>query len=119
MAEWLSQFREDGKCFLERYAEERASAMVDGHTFFDLAQREEAQLVQEATERLWEIQQRKLFELQCRWRAEEVGLPAGHVELCQDFEVWGARIERCPLVTPIAAAEAENYLTYLLRSCLS
>ena len=114
VAEWLGQFREDGIRFLERYAGERASALVDGQNYFDIARREEARLVQEATERLWEIQQRKLFELQCRWRAEEVRLPARHVELSQDFETWGARIERCSLVTPISAAEVDDYLAYLL-----
>lgn len=114
VAAWLGQFREDGARFLARYAEERASALVDGRTFFERTQQEEAQLVQEATERLWEIQQRKLFELQCRWRAEEVLLPAAQVELSQDFEAWGSRIERCKLLTPIAAAEVDDYLAYLL-----
>ncbi|PJJ48537.1 hypothetical protein [Hymenobacter chitinivorans] len=114
VAEWLRQFRGDGARFLERYATERASALVDGRSFWDINQREEADLVQEATERLWEIQQRKLFELQCRWRAEEVRLPAELVVLSQDFERWGARIEQCPLVPPIAAAEVESYLAYLL-----
>lgn len=114
VTEWLSQFRENGARFLERYAEERASALVDGRTFFERAQKEEADLVQEATERLWEIQQRKLFELQCRWRAEEVRLPAEQVALSQDFEKWGNRIERCPLLTPITATEVDDYLTYLL-----
>ncbi|UOQ73551.1 hypothetical protein [Hymenobacter cellulosilyticus] len=114
VAEWLQQFRDNGARFLERYASERASALVDGRSFWDINQQEEANLVQEATERLWEIQQRKLFELQCRWRAEEVRLPAELVVLSQDFERWGTRIEQCPLVPPIAAAEVESYLTYLL-----
>ncbi|GAA3958880.1 hypothetical protein [Hymenobacter antarcticus] len=115
VAEWLSQFQgDDGPLFLNRYADERASALVDGNTFWHLNQREEANLVEEATERLWEIQQRKLFELHCRWRAEEVTLPADQVELSGDFEAWGARIEKCPLVPPITAAEVEGYLAYLL-----
>ena len=92
VAEWLGRFRENGARFLERYAGERASALVDGQAFFDAAQREEARLVQEATERLWEIQQHKLFELQCRWRAEEVRLPAKHVVLSQDFEIGRAHV---------------------------
>ncbi|WP_046244311.1 hypothetical protein [Hymenobacter terrenus] len=114
VAEWLSQFQgDDSRRFLERYADERASALVDGHTFWQIAQKEQAALVQEATERLWEIQQRKLFELQCRWRAEEVTLPADQVALTDDFEAWGNRIEACPLVPPITAGEVEGYLAYL------
>ena len=114
VAAWLGGFRQDGERFLERYAGERASALVDGRTFFDIGQREEADLVEEAIERLWEIQQRKLFELQCRWRAEEVTLPPSQAVLSLDFEAWETRIEECPLVPPIAATEVEDYLAYLL-----
>jgi hypothetical protein len=114
VTEWLSQFQGNGERFLERYAGERASSLVDGHNFWNIGQREEVNLVQEALGRLWEIQQRKLFELQCRWRANEVALPAGQVELSQDFDTWGSRIERCPLVPPITAAEVDDYLAYLL-----
>ena len=115
VAEWLDQFRgTDAQRFLERYADERASALVDGHTFWELARNEDTRLEQEAVERLWEIQQRKLFELHCRWRAEELSLPASQVEITHDFEVWGARIEECPLIPPIEAAEVETYVAFLL-----
>jgi hypothetical protein len=117
VAEWLAQFRDDaaGRTqFLKRYADERASALVYGKDYWEMARREEAKLVKEATERLWEIQQRKLFEVQVRWRAEEITLPAEHVELCDDFEWWDLCIEACPLVPPIAPAEVEAYLAYLL-----
>jgi hypothetical protein len=115
VTDWLNQFRgTDAQRFLERYADERASALVDGHSFWELARKEESRLEQEAVERLWEIQQRKLFVLQCRWRAEELSLPASQVELTYDFEIWGARIEECRLVPPIEAAEVESYVTFLL-----
>ena len=115
VAEWLGQFRgNEAQRFLERYADERASALVDGHSFWELARKEDARLEQEAGERLWEIQQRKLFELQCRWRAEEITLPARQVEISHDFEVWGARIEECPLLPPIEAAEVDAYVAFLL-----
>ena len=115
VAEWLSQFSgNQGERFLARYAEERASALVDGATYWQLNQDEKAALVQEATERLWEIQQRKLFELQCRWRAGEVALPTDQVELTDDFELLAADIERCRLVPAIAAAEVEDYVAFLL-----
>ena len=45
VAEWLDQFRgTDAQRFLERYADERASALVDGHTFWELACNEDTRL---------------------------------------------------------------------------
>ena len=42
VAEWLNQFRDDEagrQLFLKRYADERASALVDGKTFWDMARK--------------------------------------------------------------------------------
>ena len=110
-AEQLRQFRDDGRSFPARHANEWASALIDDPTFSNLARRQQAHLVQEAAEQLWEMQQRKLFELQCRWRAEKVTLPVDQVELSQDLRTWGS-IERCPLVSCITAAEVNGYLAY-------
>lgn len=112
--EWLRQFREDGKGMLERFAESYADYTQSGKLYLEWEQRAAAELQQEARERLWEIQQRKLWLLHCRWRAEEIQLPADFVEIAMDFELWGQRIHRCPHLTPITAAEVEGYLDFLL-----
>ena len=60
---------------------------------------------------LWEIQQKKLFDLQCRWRAGEVELPG--IRHTQDFQPWSLYIEHCPWVPPITADEVALYEAYL------
>ena len=111
---WLTQFRDDGKGFMEKYAEKLAEVFVDGQWPYEHQQAEAAKLRQEAVERLWEIQQRKLLLLQCRWRANEIKLPADFVELTTDFDIWGHRIHECPHLPPITPAEVEDYIEYLL-----
>ncbi len=112
--EWLRQFRDDGKGFLDKYADNLAEVLVDGPWPYEHQQQKVAALRQEAIERLWEIQQRKLLLLQCRWRANELRLPTEFVELTDDFESWGQRIHECPYLDPITPAEVEDYLSYLL-----
>lgn len=63
---------------------------------------------------LWEIQQKKLFDLQCRWRAGQIELPG--IETTYDFMVWERNIKNCPFVDTITENEVELYCQYL-QSC--
>lgn len=67
-----------------------------------------------AYELMWEIQQKKLFNLQCEWRAEKIQLPG--VEICNDFMYWEHHIKRCPFMPPITEDEIELYRQYLLST---
>jgi hypothetical protein len=66
----------------------------------------------EAEERLWEIQRKKLFDVECKWRAEAIYIP--EIEITTDFEYWEKNIENCPFLTPISEDEFEMYIEYLL-----
>ena len=97
--------------FIKAYAEEKAKLMTDGK---DLSMRDAYLLLydeEEAHKHLWEIQQRKLLELQCRWRAGFIDLP--EITQAYDFEYWGVFIERCPFLPPITPDEYERYIQYL------
>lgn len=48
-----------------------------------------------AEEGLWAIQQKKLFNLQCQWRAELIKLKG--VEHSSQFHLLSANIQHCPL----------------------
>jgi hypothetical protein len=61
---------------------------------------------------IWLIQQRKLFELQCKWRAGKIDLPDVHTTW--DFEYWSDLIQRCPLIPPITQEEYDLYHGYVL-----
>lgn len=60
-----------------------------------------------AYNRLWDIQRKKLFDLQCRWRAGEVTVPG--LDCTFDFRVHDATIENCPLLDPISPDELAMY----------
>jgi len=60
----------------------------------------------------FEIQQKKLFDLQCKWRAEQITIK--EVEICFDFDYWGRHIKNCPFLPAVTTEEVEIYCQYLL-----
>ena len=69
----------------------------------------------EAYRALWAIQQKKVFDLQCRWRAEEVrDLPG--VVISNDFQTLGLGIEHCTAVPPIAPEEFALFLAWVKQA---
>jgi hypothetical protein len=72
------------------------------------------QFEEEAYARLWDIQQKKLFDLQCEWRAELLTVPG--VNTSADFDTLGGRIEHCTVIPPIAPAELEMYLDWVRQA---
>ncbi|MBF9223451.1 hypothetical protein [Hymenobacter ruricola] len=111
--EWLRQFRDDGRGFLESYADSRASSLTAGRNQLEYEQRLDQELAREAKHRLREIQQRKLFAEQVRWRAGEATAADAHVHTAADFRHWGYKIKKCHWLPRITAEEVEDYLTYL------
>ena len=79
----------------------------------ELAQQEhQASRFREAAySRLWDIQRKKLFDLQCRWRAGQLTLPG--VGCTHDFGVLDADIENCPLLDPISPDELDMYSDFV------
>ena len=72
------------------------------------------QFEQEAYGRLWDIQQKKLFDLQCEWRAELVTVPG--VQTSADFEELSGHIENCAVIPPITPAELDMYLDWVRQA---
>lgn len=98
--------------FIENYALKKSRYLTFGEM---LKENEENALIRrqmEAEERLWEIQRKKLFNLECQWRAEQVKIEG--IEITQDFEYWEKNIENCPFLPPIAQDEFELYYDYIL-----
>ena len=63
---------------------------------------------------LKQILQKKLFDLQCQWRAEQIKLPG--VESKFDFLNWEQNIFNCPFLEPITQRELEVYIAYMQSS---
>ena len=103
--------------FITAYAQRKARYVLHGPTYAQWSERHAAELHTEAYQRLWDIQQKKLFDLQCRWRAKEIDLPG--VNIYQQFDEWENHPERCEFLPPIEPDEVELYRAYLLSpECL-
>lgn len=111
--EWLRQFRGDGSGFLDSFASARAESLTAGRRFYKQYRAEDRELAREGRQRLWEIQQRKLFGEQVRWRAGEPTLATRYTKKAAKFERWGYKIKRCYWLPVITPAEVEDYLAYL------
>lgn len=59
------------------------------------------------------ILQKKLLNLQCRWRANLIQLPL--IYLIDDFDYWQENIRACPFIAPITEEEIEICIRFLLE----
>lgn len=67
-----------------------------------------------ATSHLGIIQQKKLFDKQCLWRAEKITID--NIMLCCDFLIWQHNIFNCPFIEPVNEDDLENYIDFLQGS---
>jgi hypothetical protein len=100
--------------FIDHYAKQKVRCLFLGEYYREEYRHLTKQFLDEAKERLWEIQQKKLFNLQCQWRAEQVTVP--EIELCSDFDLLERRIQRCSFLPPITEQEVEFYKEYFASS---
>ncbi len=96
---------------INSYALHKALLYLSGPRALKMQERRFLVFRHHAAEHLWEIQQKKLFDLQCRWRAGEVALPG--IRYTGDFEQWGNYIDHCPWVPALTAEDIALYAAYL------
>jgi len=72
------------------------------------------QLSEAAYSRLWDIQRKKLFDLQCRWRAGQLTRPG--LDCTYDFGTYDAAIENCPVLDPISPDELALYCEFVRQA---
>jgi hypothetical protein len=60
------------------------------------------------------ILQKKLFDIQCLWRAEKIILK--EVEITGDFDIWENNVFNCPFIEPVNEADIEMYTQYLQQN---
>ncbi|MEK7263281.1 MAG: hypothetical protein AAB071_02075 [Bacteroidota bacterium] len=97
--------------FILDYAKKKAELLEYGERSLDSEEYYSLQFTYLGERLLWEIQQKKLFNLQCMWRAEQIEIP--EIETTFDFSYWGKNITCCTLIPPINADEIELYKAYL------
>jgi hypothetical protein len=97
--------------FIEDFASRKVRWMEWGSKFAEWKQRDDLQWQDMAAELLKEIQQKKLFDLQCLWRAEK--FTDRQIETGYDFIYWSTNIMACPLLGPVTEEEAALYHAYM------
>lgn len=100
--------------FKTHYAGKKAFAILYGEMYEGIENGMMLRYKEMAEDHIWRIQQRKLFDLQCRWRAEEIKIK--EITLAVDFKVWEAKIEECTFITPISQDEFDLYMEYVRES---
>lgn len=96
--------------FITEYARMKASLYYNKDTYLAELASDADSLALQAMSWLWIIQQKKLFDLQCKWRANEIEL--SEIGTSVDFEFWGCHIEKCPFLASIEEHEFEWLVTY-------
>jgi hypothetical protein len=111
--DFFSNYRADTiEHFKKDLANFKAEYIQDGAWYFKHKRELESAYYKKAEGMLWHIQQKKLFDLQCLWRAEKIQLPG--VETTHDFSYWSVDIKRCPFLEPITESEADLLRQYVL-----
>jgi hypothetical protein len=100
--------------FARSYAQHRQLWTDYGDMYERMLQGRLTEFETEATERLLDIQRKKLFDLQCRWRAEQVTLPG--VVVSWDFNALNRNVQNCTLIPPITEDELALYLAFLAQA---
>lgn len=114
MQAWFKNFDDyqvDG--FLSMYVTHKKMWLEYAANYINDQEEAPIRWVNKASEHLPIIQQKKLFDLQCQWRAEKLDLPG--IIICADFRVWEYDILNCPFLEPISREDIDLYAEYLLH----
>jgi hypothetical protein len=102
------------KGFIEEYAHHKVNVVEYGEYHRQWLEREDLQWVNKANYCLDQILQKKLFDAQCLWRAEQMDI--AEVDVTKDFLHWQNNVRACPFIDPIEQADVDLYMQYLESS---
>jgi len=110
--EFFSQFNPSSvDQFIRSYAKRKAFYLTRGNDYVNQQEQTSLRYMMIAEDCLWSIQQKKLFNLQCQWRAEQIRLKG--IEHSTQFQFLSANIQHCPYITPVSKAEIELYIRFI------
>jgi hypothetical protein len=115
--DYFSSYHPDStESFIRHYAQMKTRWFAMADDYKRWKKLEEEQWMESAYIALEQIQQKKLFNLQCLWRADKT--KAEGIVVSSDFEYWQHHILFCPAIEPIANDELDFYIQYLQQSDL-
>ncbi|WP_243348200.1 hypothetical protein [Parabacteroides sp. FAFU027] len=101
--------------FIKQYASQRMQLIKYQSMYVHVFQRREDHdlYIQQLAEKALDfILQKKLFNLQLKWRAEQIRIK--EINMSYDFQFWGSHIRSCPFIPPIEKREIEIMKRFLL-----
>jgi hypothetical protein len=115
MQEYLKNFYDTSVAsFIDSFATYKSMWLQYGDMYAEIREDDSIKWVSRASEHLKYIQQKKMFDMQCLWRAEKIEIDG--VALCYDFQVWEKDILNCPFLEPITEDDIALYSEYLFSS---
>ena len=115
MQKFLSGYNERSvKSFIDNYIFKKHQAFKWEDYYSRKAEERRDKWINLAHEHLEIILHKKLFDLQCLWRAEQITLEG--VEICYDFECWRDDIINCPFIEPLTEQDIALYQSFLNQS---
>lgn len=97
--------------FIHNYATRKVQWYLSGEGLKNWEQSKSKQWMKDCFVALIEIQQKKLFNAQCLWRAEKLQMSC--IGICYDFMYWNDHIFACPDISPITEQDIDLYSRYL------
>ncbi len=101
------------KWFKEDYAELKANYDQDQEWYFKKKEQIDLLFIDKAKEMIWCIQQKKLFDHQCLWRAGNIELP--EILISRDYDYWSENIKQCTFIDPIEEDEVELLQKFIIQ----
>jgi hypothetical protein len=112
--EFLLQYKSDSvERFLDHYYNSRCQWLDHGPYYLEKYEEQDIRWISLASRYLPVILQKKLFDVQCLWRAEQ--LEISEVELCCEFLEWEDDILNCPFVEPVTIDDVGLFQEFLLQ----
>ena len=97
--------------FCRAYAKTKSFGLQYGGMYQRSNEQKQNEWIDAGYEHLCIIQQKKLFDAQCLWRAEQLYIK--EIEISFDFRVWEEDVLNCPFIEPITEQEVDWYCQYL------
>jgi hypothetical protein len=114
ITQYLKQFNPHSVTgFFDSYLTSKYQWYRFGDMYRDMIEAAREEWITAAHEHLENILHKKLFDLQCLWRANEIKLEG--VEICFDFQNIGADIFNCKFIDDITEQEIEMYQEFLMK----
>jgi len=97
--------------FLLHYAEMKARLCESYKYYTDELRKKDFKYRHKTEEAFNLIRQKKLFNIQLQWRAEQVRIP--EIRMCYDFQFWERHVDVCPFIPQVTEEEVEVLKQYL------